>query len=82
MTKWKSEDWRCRVRGVHDAILIAGDAERAMRHQSRRCARGIERTIDAIAQVENRGEPAPLNIGKHGIQRPGVAVDVGENGDG
>ena len=62
-------------------VVVAAHGERAERHQPVGGARGVERAVERVAEVEERRRPAGPRVGEHGVERPRVAVDVGDDRD-
>ena len=63
------------------AIVIAADNRTIQRHQPIGGTRRIDGAADMIAEAQSGVDALPGNVGQHGIERHGIAMHVGNDGD-
>ena len=62
--------------------LVATDGERRPLEPQQQLgrARGVERAVEHVSQVQETGGVMAAGVGQHRLERPPVAVDVGDDG--
>ncbi len=65
-----------------DAVLVAAHGGHVQFHEHLRRAARVQGTVQAIAQVDHVADAAAADVVQNGFQRPAIAVNVRQNGDG
>ncbi len=63
------------------ALVVAADRQQRERDQQIGGRRRLERAGQDVAEVPDRIDPARREIGEHGLERPAVAMNVGDQRD-
>jgi len=66
--------------GNEFAVLIAADGRQIERNQPLRRTHRIKRPVEVVSQINDEINPASADIGKNGLKRPEIAVNVGNRG--
>src|SRR5579859_1340342 len=66
--------------GNQFAVLIAADRGQIESNETICGARRIKRPVEVVSQVDDKINATGADIGKNGLQRPKVSVNVGDRG--
>lgn len=70
-----------RVEREKIAVMIAAYRSGTAADQDLRCPRGIQRAAQMIAKIDDLVDALCIDVGKHGLEREIVAVNIGNHRD-
>jgi len=65
-----------------ETILVAAHGRHAQLQQDSGRAGRVQRSVEAVAEVDHLADAAAADILQDGLQGPAVAMDIGQDGHG